>query len=718
MNRKTLGPGLALLAVTLMPAALVAQDIRTMPDEVQPFWSKYWPAKLADDEEEMDKAVRLNRAMAQRSLNILLDDYCSLHSESLPDEMRALAWSLDRVEHQERYIERVRFVLGLDAAGRQARYALMIEFYDAELAVEDAVASKADSDWDAALAAFNRVAVGLERIGDIEFTLAALKNQADIEQRRNRQWERAVLYKRIAELAPKLAYVDVLAEEAALELERLRAMGFDPDKPKPDPSTMPPAGGGDVAGGGGGAVPTPEGTGRGLDAFAAGSSAVTVTMTLDSPKKGLAPVVLPTFAPLENEYLWYYSWIEGPGPEPFDTQRSAWFGAGGKRWNLLRDEQEFGLDSDGDGDAEVTFLPTSNPQRIEVPLADGRTWPLMVAAPGDREQMFGMELNYSPQPKTARLRFQVAAAQRGEVQGEPWLVYDSNLTGVYGDTVDEWGDGFTATTPGDEPFYRDPDAVLVGKAKVALPWSSVLPLADGFWRATITPDGGEVSVRKLDLQTGQVELDCATKVQPTHVLIEEVGGSLPGALLNVVPAKKGGSVTVPVGTWQFGFGRIESGTKTGMKQVRIYRGHSKPFEVKAGETTKVKFGAPYALRMKPGADDVKTEEGETRVLLHSLRIFGRGGEEYAVLHDEPLQPEVEIVGADGKKGKALKTLRSDISLWEVLGERSLYFPAPLVLPELKGGPHVFRLSQKSHPLLGGPLLPEETDKPAADKGKP
>jgi len=712
VNRKTTWLPLALLLASLLPAAQDPKVYKDLPAEIQPFWERYWPAKEADDEDGMDKAVRMFRDHAERLLDILLDDYCIAPNAVAPDEMRALAWSLDRVNHQTRYIDRVRRVLDLDAPGRQKRIGLMRDLYAAEQQLDEAGTANTDAAWAKVGEAFHRASVGFESSGEVEFALMALKQEADIEQRRNRQWERALIYKHMSELLPKLSYADPLLEEVTLELERLVGQGFDPDKPKPEPGASPP--------GAAGAADKPDaGRGRTLESYAKGSTPVTVKLTLEIPRKGLAPVVLPTFAPLEDEYLWFYSWIEGPGPVEFDTQRSVHFAPGGKGWRLLRDEQQFGIDSDGDGTAELMFSPTGNPQRIDVPLPSGGTWPLMVAVPGDREQMFGMDVNYSPQPASARLRFHLAAAQRAEVLGETWLVYDNNLTGVYGDVVDEWGDGFTPSTAGEEPFFRDPDAVLIGKARVAQPWSTVLPLADGFWRAAITPDGGEVTLRKLDLEAGTVKLDCATKAQPTHILIEEVGGELPGAVLNVVPPKKGDSVPVPAGKWQFVFGRLESGTKTGLQQVRIYRGRAQPFEVQAGQTSTLLMGAPYALRLRPTASDIKTEEGETQVKFDSLRTFGRGGEEYTLIHDDPLQPEVVIIGADGKKlGKPQKTMRADISLWQVLGERCLYFPAPLVVSELKGGPFEFRLSQKSHSLLGGPFLPEEAPKPAADKGKP
>jgi hypothetical protein len=714
-------------AVALLAAALLApmQDESDpghgLPADLQPFWTKYWAAKQADDESEMAKAVRGFRTQAEDSLDIFLDNYCNAPTDTMPDELRTLANTLDGVLHGSRFIERVRLVLDMDKSQRTTRFAARQLLGEARRRSDEAREQKTEEAWNVAGRLYRRIADTFEGINDHESAITALWELQIVETELNHPMERAKACARIIELAGKLPFNEARAVDATEQLEALKKMGYDPEHPDeltPPPKAQP-AGGAAPA-----SAPTGaplEGKGHGLEAWAEGSTDVVVKLELDSPKKGLAPVVLPSFFPLDDEFLWTYSWIKGNGPAPFDTQRSIRLMPGGKGWQLLRDGLSFSIDGDGDGKGDVSFTPTSSPQRIEVPLADGRHWPLMVSVPGDREQTFGIELNYAPEKDAARLRFNVAGAMKGDVLGEPWLIYDNNLSGTYGDTVDQWGDGFTPDQPDDRTFFRDPDAVLIGKAKVAQPWSPVMPLQDGFWRATLTPEGTDLTLRKMDLELGAVKLDCATKVAPTHVLIEEVSGTLPGVVLNVVPAKRGAAVPVPAGTWQFVMGRLESGTKTGMDQVRIYRGHAKPFEVKAGETYTLQLGAPYQLRLKPGPEDMKTEEGETKIQLTSLRTFGRGGEEYALLHNEPLQPEVEIVGPDGKKlGKPIKTMRADIALWQTDGERSLYFPAPLVVSELKPGAYTFHLTQKSHPLLGGPFGPEpaETSAPAKDGGKP
>jgi hypothetical protein len=708
--------GMAALAAALLAPAQEQDNnpIGHLPTAVRPFWEVYWPAKQKDDDEAMARAVRAFRIPAEDALDSLLDYYCNTADSTLPDDLRTLANTMDEVWHGTRFIERVRLVLDMEDKARTARFAAFQLKSDAARRAEIAAEKGTEDDWNIVSRQYRRVADSFELIGDYEACIKALWEQQFIESKVNHQMERAKIFARIIELAAKLPFNEPMAADAATELEALKKLGYDPANP--DGGVPPPK---EKPSGGAAAPDVPQGQGHGLEAFRSGSAAAATKLVLDSPKKGLAPVVLPSFYPLEDDYIWPYSWIEGTGPASFDTQRSVFLAPTGKQWKLLRDGASFSLDSDVNGTPDVSFTPGSNPQRIEVPLSDGRIWPLMVSVPSDRETMFGIELNYAPEPERARLRFNMGGAMKGEVQGETWLLYDNNMTGVYGDTVDQYGDGFTADPSDERTFFRDPDAVLIGKARVAQPWSPVLPLGESFWRATVTPDGTELTLREMDLEAGAVKLDCATKTPPTHVLIEEVSGALPGVLLNVAPAKKGASVPVPTGTWQFVMGRIESGTKTGMAQVRMYRGHAPTFEVKAGETCTLALGAPYTLRMTPGMGEVESREGETRIRFDSLRVFGRGGEEYALLHNEPLQPEVEIIGPDGKKmGKPVKTMRGDVSLWQEMGEKSLYYPAPLMVSELKGSGYTFRLSQKSHPLLGGPFGPELPESAPKAGGKP
>jgi hypothetical protein len=226
-------------------------------------------------------------------------------------------------------------------------------------------------------------------------------------------------------------------------------------------------------------------------------------------------------------------------------------------------------------------------------------------------------------------------------------------------------------------------------------------VGEDFYRAEIGKDGRSLTLHKLALPTGLLKLDIATAVAPTHVVLAGTG-PLEGAFFNVVPAKKGGTVKLPVGSYLLASGRIESGKKTSMKEARIYQGTSTAIEVKAGETTTLALGAPYKLKVKTA-----TQEGAGIIVGASLRVFGRAGEEYAMLFDDPLQPDVEVHDKAGHKlVKGDTMVRADVEAWqknENKKDNALWFPVNYTFELPAGSSFQVRLTQKTHPLLGGPF---------------
>ncbi len=686
-----------LLAVPSAPRAAAppaqdaapATDVPEIPHDMQPFWRLYLPAKESDDEAGMDKAVRTYPQLAERVLDLLIDDVCSRDRGPMHDELRTLAWSLDRVRGLTRYIERVRLVLEMDAGKRRQRQRALNDLADAQDLFKAAATEKSPAAWKAALDKYTPVATELELLGDFEFAVAALNDIALVEAQLQHPWEQGQALKRLMELAGKLSYPDAMAEAARQELARLAAAGVDPDAPK--------AGGG--AGDGGG------GTGGGsLEKFAAGAEEQSFTLEPVSPRKGLEGIVLPGFAPLEQYFLWPFSWLDKNGPTDFDVQRVQSLRPWGAGWTFSRSGSKYSIDSNGDGEPDVTFTPSSTPQRIEVPAPDGKgSWPLMVSVPGDKESMFGLDVNYSPQDTGssagARLRFNIAGSMDGKVLDEPWKILDENLTGVFGDAIECFDDRVTPYVDTDRTHWWEDDSVLVGKSRVAQPWSTVMPVGDAFYRATLAPDGRTLGLRLLDLPTGFIKLDLATAVPPTHVVVRETG-SLQGAFFNVVPARKGGSVKVPAGKYELAWGRLESGHKTSLQQARMYTGHSEGFELAAGETHVLALGAPYKLAI------ATKQDGEEFVVEGtSLRIRGRGGEEWAALFDDALHPDVEARTADGKKfAKPQKMPTTGITEWQESSSPSvLWFPLDLRLQNPHQEKLQVRLTARTQALLGGPF---------------
>jgi len=688
-----------LLLLLVGSAALRAQADFQPPEDLMPFWREYSAAKAVDDLERMDKTVRRYEALAIDTLDIMLDDLSVRDDYDLHGEARTLAWSLDRVKGQEQFIERVRLVLDLEMADRRQRRAGMMLYIDGIEARRRANETRSDEDFDEALSLLDQAIANFEAVDDHESAINALYEAAMVERERGRPWESSRYLARIAEHGEQLAYTEPLVDTAERLLSRLEAQGIDPEGERPEEDGMIDfgevpdrnAGGGPEAGG-----PPP----AGLSSFAEGSEEQTFELEPEEHDR-VPSVSLPMLYPYEQYIVWPVAWVEGMGPSEFDIARNWRYQPFGEKLHLVRSSlASFGIDSDGDGEADVEFTPSTNPSLIEIPdPGGGPPMPLLVATVSDREMQFGVEVNYSPQESGARLRFGPGQHVEGRVLREKIEIHDANVSGRYGDWFENWDDQITKWTQDDHVYWVEPDAVVVGRSKRGVPWSSVLAIDDVFYRTELSPDGLHLTVRELDLPTGEVELDMEVKARDYHVVVRETG-ALEGAFFDVVPERRGRPVTLPAGIYQIVSGVITEGNKTSMDVIRIYQGSSEPFEVRAGETTTLELGAPYTMRI-----DTHQDGEEFVVDGRSLRVFGRGGEEYAMFYQDPPLPEIEVRDAEGDDvARPIDTRRPDQSHWQKDAKGNvLWFPLDVRIENPDGEALEVRLHQKSHDSLGGPL---------------
>ena len=695
-----------LLAVTAPSVAAVTAPIPSpppqsaedetieMPDNLRPFWDDYYEAKLVDDEEEMDAAVRRRQDLAEASLDILLDDLSAVDRRHLHGELRTLAWSMDRVVGQERFIERVRLVLDMELGDRRRRHHAVLSMIEGQELFANARSEKSEESWERASQKMESAIKEFASLGDDEHAIYTLTDLSELERFRGRPWERSKVLQRIGEHGERLTFDFVLVSNAKIELDNLLEAGVDPDGERPSDADLPEELTAEIDDGS---------AGQGLTAWASGSSDALSSFEYVLAKKGLSGVTLPSYYPADNYLLWPQTWIDGIGPSEMDSQRVNLFKPDGKIWGVRRDGGTFFLDLDGSGDDELEFTPNTSPKLVEVPREGADPLGMLFSIPGDREQFFGIEVNYAPQPTGARMRFNISGYMEGEALGQSIRLYDTNLTGAYGDVFETHDDLYTEYTEDDHISTIESDSVRIGKSKKAIPWSTVLPVGDAFYRATVKPDGTELTLRELNLQTGSVKLKVGTKIKPTHVVIREIG-KLEGAYFDVVGPKLGKEVKVPAGKYKLVFGRLETGKKTSMDQVRIYSGKSAEFEIAEGETYELELGAPFDAQVTTRQDG-----DEFVVDMRTMRLFGTFGEEYACVFDEAFQPQVDVRGADGKMvEKGMKTRAADIEAWQKNTGRDnvLWFPQELRVDNADKAKLQVRLSQKSHRLLGGPLESE------------
>ncbi len=680
------------LAGTLSTASaqMVGEHDLRMPDHLTGFWKKWWDAKENGDTDEMNEIVRGNREGAEEALDLILDDLSQQEVEVLHHEARTLAWTLDDVTRNERYISRVRLVLEMPMKDRVRRYRARRNLWDAIDLENDAKERRAVESWIAAERAYNAVQEEFESLGDYEQAMLCLSRCEQIEKSRDRPWERSQYLKQVVAMGEKLPFRESLVSEAQQALDALKSMGVDPDAPKPESLKDEEEEAG-VSGG------------FGLEAFAEGSEWQEFPLEREAPKKGISGVALPTVYPDDQFQLWPMTWINGEGPDKFDIWRTYHLAPWGKQWTLTRPGMfEFGLDSDSDGEVDVEFSTSNTPSRIEVPGPDGQTLPLMVCTLADRELMFGVETNYAPNAEGTRLRFWIASWMEGKVLGDVWKLYDLNMDGTYGAPLENFDDIRTWYDQDGNVSFWEPDGVLVGRSKKAAPLSAIMELDDGFFRVRPAPDGTSVSVREMDVATGHVKVDYDIGKAPDFLLARAVDEEFQGVIFDILPSRRGGTVELPAGEYQICLGTVSTGKKTSKDLVRIYTGKSEPFKVLAGVTTSLEFGAPYTLTFKT------SREGDESVLNPlSIRVFGRGGEEYAMFFDDPLQPDVSVRDQKGTsvvKGDTL--LRTGIEQWQNGGadiDKILWFPHEYRIDTPRGSTFEFKLEQKKHSLLGGPF---------------
>jgi hypothetical protein len=679
-------PGLlVVLALSLLAGPTPGQDgAIEVPHELSSFWTKWVEAKKSPNDDPMDRVVRQNLDDAEFLLNLLIGDVSRRDEAGLFHELRLIAWSMDRVEKTERYITRVRFVRDLSIGDRKRRVGALGLWSDALASEQAAEQARTGKAWDDSVAAYENAARSFEVLADWEYMVFCLVRCGEIQRKRSFKWDEAQYLKRIIDVAGKLVFVEPALKISTDNLRILIASGVDPDGARPADAPS----GSDARGG------------IGLEAFEQGSKQQAFSFERASHKKGITGVELPGFYCTEQYQLWPVTWVEEQGPSDFDYGRLH-FKPGGNLWSLSRDGMEtFLLDCDGDGEPEARFSASSTPSFIEIDdPAGGNPYGFRVATLSDREPLFDIDTNYAPDEKGARLRFFTAYWYEAKVLGENWKIFDLDMDGSLG-TPYVWGsDPYTDLDQLKDSFWTT-DAVQIGRSKRAIPWSTVLPVGGEFYRTWVDFPKGQIKLRKMNIATGEVLLDVDTKTKPQVVVVRAVGEQLQDAYFDIVPARKGRPVTLPVGTYQLAYGRISKGKKTNMDQARIYIGDSSPFEVKEGETTTIEMGAPYKLTFRT-RDHVEGTELDAR----SLRIFGRGGEEYAMLYNEPLRPTLEVRdGADRKVGKPRELRQAGMSEWEIDELNNvLWFPLDEVVQVPRGESYSLRLTQKAHGLLGGPF---------------
>jgi len=245
------------------------------------------------------------------------------------------------------------------------------------------------------------------------------------------------------------------------------------------------------------------------------------------------------------------------------------------------------------------------------------------------------------------------------------------------------------------PLFRDLDAMVVGKSKVAVPFSDVVRLGDTWTRIKLSDTQGKtLKTRAMSLDSGFVKVDWDGPNPPTSLVVGEVR-ELQGAYFDVAGKK---AVEVPVGRYQIAIGKIDKGKKTQAQQVWIFKGKSKAFEVKAGETTTLEMGGAYRFEFETENDGRKfTIKGD------SILLYDRFDALIGKMAPNILLPEVTIkteTGSTLSKGKEMRIVSTEEFN---KGHFRAYLPQDFEIDKSPSAKCQARLSLKKDKFLGGPF---------------
>src|SRR5262249_25994793 len=150
---------------------------------------------------------------------------------------------------------------------------------------------------------------------------------------------------------------------------------------------------------------------------------------------------------------------------------------------------------------------------------------------------------------------------------------DDNDSGRFGDVIDS--SDFYA---GPEQSFPMPDALLIGSAERAIPFSEYLVLDARTLRVRIDPGTGALQWQSAATGIGKVTLKWAGPVKPESVVIVGTGSRRPCAY----DLTWASVVSVAAGQYQLAYGVITTGKGSTVQRALILPGRSAPFEVAEG----------------------------------------------------------------------------------------------------------------------------------------
>ena len=323
---------------------------------------------------------------------------------------------------------------------------------------------------------------------------------------------------------------------------------------------------------------------------------------------------------------------------------------------LLRTKpSEYYLDTNVDGKPDVRVKIGGKPRLCIFPRTIGgeeTKGALFFWAGGSQENFAGVPVNLAPSAgrnPQATIYYRGATGLEVDYKGQKLLFLDENASGAFGDAP------VGISAPHHKPYsVIVTDSMVLPGSKEVVPFSDFIQLADGFYKFKFS--GMTAKIRKLDMAStplGKLRLEFKgpRSAKPTHFIVGEAT-IFSGAYFDLAAHPKG--IDVPAGRYKLVGGVILKGKGARAKVVSISSGKAPTYEVKPGQETVVKCGAPYKL------DFSYLSMGKTlRVDGMSVKVLGAGGEVYLDIWEGTPQPLVYV--RKGSKGKGKKVGRMRVA---------------------------------------------------------
>ncbi len=318
-------------------------------------------------------------------------------------------------------------------------------------------------------------------------------------------------------------------------------------------------------------------------------------------------------------------------------------------------------------------------------------WAFELQTGGPQNFFQGIPANLQPDENHLNTYVAPAAGMAYDLDGVELVVFDTNMDGVYG----SWPITIGYSQIPEGRFQPEIDAIQIDGGKRLLPFSEYVQVDDAWYKLEPQADGRNLVVTPATIQTGQLTMK-VKGVKPSFVVLRG-RDKAENVFVDLTSSKK---VDVPIGQYQVYYGTVRDGNRADdLKKVLMLPTKATPIlSVRAGETTDVLLGSPFAFQFEAEADD-----GETFVAGRPITVQGVAGEIYTRFWNTRPMPEVSVRAAGtkkGTKGKKMQLVFDDFSLADV-GYDKAWFPLDVTITHRWGGePVEVQLIQKKSELFG------------------